>query len=130
MEVIDSLLRRHGADLVAALTEKTQLDKTQAERFVPEAARDVGNALGSSALDLGSLLGGDVSDLLSRLDVGSLASRTGLHEGQAQSALGALLPALLSLVQQDTGGLEGLASALGRKDLGGLLSKASKIFGT
>ena len=130
MELIESLIREHGAELVERLSGAGELDAAQAGRFVPEAARDVGAALGGGGLDLGALLGGDLGSLLSKLDVGSLAGRTGLEESQASGALQSLLPMLLDLLQQDRGGLEGLTSALGAGDVAGLLGKAGKLFGS
>lgn len=128
MELIESLIREHGGELAQRLSQAGDLDAAQAQRFVPEAARDVGAALGGGGLDLGSLLGGDLGSLLSKLDLGSLAGRTGLGESQASGALESLLPMLLEIVQKQGGGLEGLASALGGTGLGGLLGKAGKLF--
>jgi hypothetical protein len=128
VELIESLIREHGGELADRLSQASDLDAGQAQRFVPEAARDVGAALGGGGLDLGSLLGGDLGSLLSKLDLGSLAGRTGLGESQASGALESLLPMLLEFVQKEGGGLEGLASALGGKDAAGLLGRAGKLF--
>lgn len=129
MEMIETLLREHGAELVEKLTGAGDLDAAQAERFIPEAGRDVAAALGSGGLDLGSLLGGDLGSLLSKIDLGALAGRSGVSESQASGALGTLLPLLLRLFQGEKGGLEGLVSAMGGEGWDDMLSKAGQLFG-
>jgi len=128
VELIESLIREHRGELAQRLSQASDLDAGKAQRFVPEAARDVGAAFGGGGLVLSSLLGGDLGSLLSKLDPSSLAGRTGLGESQVSGALESLLPMLLEFVQKEGGGLEALASALGGKDAAGLLGMAGKLF--
>ncbi len=132
--MLDTILKEHGPELLAALTGGGGLDGDQADRLLQPALSGIGEALTGGRLDLGQLLGGGdaaASSLLGQLDVGAIASAAGLTEGQAGGGLASLVPIVLSLLAQQGGGADGLLSMLGgsggaAEKLGGL---AGKLFG-
>ena len=128
---IQSLLAEHLPDLVSKLTQQTNLNEAQAQRFIPEAAQEAVSALGSGGLDLKSLIGGQLGGLLSKIDIGGLATKSGLAEDQASSALESFLPQLLGILQGQKGGLEGVVTSFLGQDGGatGILGKLTNLFG-
>ena len=131
MDLLASLLREQAPQLVSAVTEKTDLTLEQAERLVPEAADATVAALGQSeGLDLGDLLGGgNLGQLLGKIDVSALASRVGISDSQAGAALQTIVPLVLQLIQSKGGGADGVTSLLGGKGTGGLLSQVGQLAG-
>jgi nucleoid DNA-binding protein len=131
MDLLASLLREQAPQLVSAVTEKTDLTSEQAERLVPEAADATVAALGQSeGLDLGNLLGGgNLGQLLSKIDVSALASRVGISDSQAGTALQTIVPLVLQLIQSKGGGADGVTSLIGGKGTGGLLSQVGQLAG-
>ena len=103
--------------------------------MLPPTGQQLEQAVSSGSLDLGALLGGGgVGDLLSKLDVGSIASSAGVDAGTAEQGLTALLPAIGSLLQNEAGGAGELLAKLGgsggAKDLLGTAGKlAGGLFG-
>lgn len=76
------------------------------------------------------MLGGDgVAALISKLDIGSLASQTGVDSAQASTGLQSLIPVLLSALQGKAGGAEGILSLLGGDKAGGALGSIGKLAG-
>ena len=128
---IQSLLAQHLPDLIAKLTQQTDLNEAQAQRFIPEAAQQTASALGSGGLDIQSLLGGQLGGLLSKFDIGALATKSGVAEDQASSALESFLPQLIGILQGQAGGLEGVVAAFLGQGGGaaGVLGKLTKMFG-
>lgn len=135
--MLDQLLKEHGGELVAAVTQGSQLDAPQAERLVPPALGQLAELVtGSGGIDLSELLRGGpgiVSEVLSKLDVGSIADRAGLEKTEAQDGLSSLIPVVVSLLGDEADGVEGLLSMLGGEGGGGGLGAlggiAGKLFG-
>ncbi|MCR9094158.1 MAG: hypothetical protein NXI30_08070 [bacterium] len=136
--MLETILKEHGGALLAAVTQGSDLDASQAESLIPPALGGIGDAIAGGDLDLSSLLagGGDgVAALLGKLDVGAIAGQAGLDEGQARDGLSSLIPVVLSLLGDKAGGADGLMSMLG--GLGGgngggagaLAGLAGKLFG-
>ena len=113
MDLLKQMIEENGPALLGALTGDAGLSESQAQSLLPEVASGVGQALEGGGLDLGSLLGGDVGKLLQDVDFGALASAAGLSEAQVESGLEALLPLLMKLLGEQTGGAEGLGALLG-----------------
>jgi hypothetical protein len=133
--MIDELLSDQGGELLKSLTG-AGLSGGEAESFLPGAVGKIVEAVSGGGLDLGALLGvggGDVGDLLSKIDLGALAGETGVDEGKARGGLEALIPIVLSLLQDKAGGAGGLGDLLGGGKegggLGGLGKIAGKLFG-
>jgi hypothetical protein len=85
----------------------------------------------------GALGGGQQQDAAAQIDVGGLASQFGLSPEQANSAVGALLPAILGGIKntENAGGLGDLASIAGgiaapHQDVDGGNSILGQIFGS
>lgn len=136
--MLETLLKEHGGELLSSLTGGTGLDTSQAESLLPPALSGIGEALSGGGFDLGALLGGGgqtgVSDLLGKLDIGQIAGAAGLDEGQTKNGLASLIPAVLGLLGNQAGGVDGLMSMLGGGDaksgaLGALGGIAGKLFG-
>lgn len=135
--MLETILKEHGSELIGAITGGSGLDAGQAENLIPPALGGIGDALSGGNLDLGSLLGGgggDIGALLGKLDIGGIASQAGLGEDQARDGLTSLIPMVLSLLGDKSGGAEGLLSMLGGEGggggaLGALGGLAGKLLG-
>jgi hypothetical protein len=129
MNLLDDILGARTADLVAAVVERTQMNRDEAAAFVPEAGRSVAGALAKRAgdLDLANLASAaNMSKLLDQIDVGDLVGKLGVSAEQGRSGLTAMLPMLLAFLSKNDaamGGLRTLSGAGGAldalKDLGG-----------
>ena len=136
-QLIEQVLQEKGGDLVQSLVSQLGFDANTAQQFVPAAIGQLGQALGGGGgggFDLAGLLGnlgggGDLSGLLDQVNVGALASEAGTSETEAKQGLEALAPQVLDALGQQAGGADGLLSALGGGDAGGLLGAASKLGG-
>jgi hypothetical protein len=139
MTMLDQLLKDHGGELIAAITQKSELDASQAEGLLPPALGQITNLLkgGGGGIDPMDLLGGGsgaVSAMLEKLDIAKVANAAGLDQVQAENGLASLIPVVMSLLGDKAGGADGLLSMLGGDGnsgdgldaLGGL---AGKLFG-
>lgn len=131
MDFLKDLIREKGGDMVANLMQNG-FNKEQAGSFVPEAGQSVMDALtggdGFDLEDLGKL--SNISALMGKIDLGGLAAKVGIGQGQAKSGMESILPMLLGGMQEKAGALGGLASLLGGGGgLGALGGLAGKLFG-
>ena len=130
MDIVQQLLRERGGELAQNLIGEAGFSSDQAEGFLPLALQKVIAVLQGGDLDLGALLGGSgASSILSRLNVGELATEAGLDEAKAGAGISALIPALLSAIQQGAGGTEGLLASLGGEGASDLLGAAGGLAG-
>lgn len=138
--MLEQLLKEHGSELLSSITQGSDLDATQAQGLLPPALENIAEVVkgGAGGFDLGSLLGGKqdaMTGLLGQLDLGKIAGQAGLSESQTQGGLQSLLPAVMSLLGEKSGGAAGLLSMLGGggDDTGGTLGAlgglAGKLFG-
>lgn len=136
--MLEALLKEHGGELLSSLTGAGGLDEGQAQNLLPPALSGIGDALQGGGLDIASLLGGGgegPAALLDKLNIGEIASSAGLTEDQASGGLASLVPAVMSLLGNQSGGAEGLLSMLGGGGegasgaLGALGGIAGKLFG-
>lgn len=137
--MLDQLLKEHGGELIAAITQGSELDPSQAESLLPPALGQISDLVtgGGGGIDLTDLLGGGsgaISALIEKLDIAQIASAAGLDQMQTQSGLASLVPVVMSLLGDKADGVEGLLSMLGGAGssgsgldaLGGI---AGKLFG-
>jgi hypothetical protein len=129
MDLVDQLLGDRAGDAIQGLVGQAGFSPEQAEGFLPVAVQKVVEALQGGDLDLGSLLGGGASSLLSRLNAGEIAAAAGVDEARASAGLESLLPLLLSALGEQSGGLEGVLASLGGDKAGGLLGAAKGLAG-
>lgn len=134
MDFLKDILAQKGTELAGTLVEKSGFSTEQAQAFVPEAAHSAFDVVKEKAGDLDlANLASNTDAVISGIDVGALASKVGIDSSQARSGLGAILPTLLSAVQERAGGLSGLTSMLGGeglgKALGGVGGIGGKLFG-
>jgi hypothetical protein len=137
--VLDQLLKEHGGELIAAITQGSELNASQAESLLPPALGQITDLVegGGGGIDLTDLLGGGsgaVSALLEKLDIVQIASAAGLDQSQTQGGLASLIPVVMSLLGDKAGGVDGLLSMLGGdgssgSGLGALGGIAGKLFG-
>lgn len=135
--MLESLLKEHADEFLGALTGAGGLESEEAKSLLPPALDGIGQAVASGGLDLGSLLGGGgegISSLLGKLDLAGIASSAGIGESRAQTGLESLIPVVLSLLGDKSGGAENLLGMLsGGGDAGGALGNlgglAGKLFG-
>lgn len=135
MDLIQTVLDQKGGELLAALMQKTTMDKTQAESFLPEAGKSVMDAMTSSASELDTESIGskaNASRLVDAIDVGGLAARAGISTDQGMSGLSTIVPMVLGFLGEsdNAGALLGLAAKA--KSLGGSLGgvkSLGKLFG-
>lgn len=130
MGIVDEILEERGSEFAGALVEKAGFGAQEAQSFLPPALSQVIEAVGGGGVDVAALLGGgDPQSLLAKIDLGGLASASGVDASKASSGLQALLPLLLSALQAKAGGAEGILSLLGGGSAGGALgSLAGKLF--
>ena len=133
MDLLKNLLESKAGDLASGLVSKAGFSADQAKAFVPEAAGSVVNAVkGSDKIDFTNM-GTSVQAVIGRIDIASLAGKTGIGATQAKSGLAVIVPALLKLLEEKAGGAAGITSMLGGlKGAGGLgkvVGGAGKLFG-
>jgi len=129
-EMVQQLIKERGPELAQNLVSKAGFSSEEARGFLPVAAEKLMAALQGGGLDFGELLGGGgVESLLSKLNAGEIAADSGIDEAKATAGLGALVPNLLSALKEQTGGAEGLLSALGGGKSDGLLGAAGGLAG-
>jgi len=127
MDLVEQLLGDHAGDAIQGLVGQAGFSTEQAQGFLPVVIPKVVEALQDGNLDLGDLLGGSVSALLSRLNAGEIAAAAGVDEARANAGLEALVPALLAALGKQSGGLEGVLASLGGGKAGGLLGAATGL---
>lgn len=116
--MLDQLLKEHGGEMIAAMTQGSDLDAAQAESLLPPALGQITDLVkgGGGGIDLTDLLGGGsgaVSALLGNLDIEKIANAAGLDQSQTEGGLASLIPVVMSLLGDKAGGAEGLMSMLG-----------------
>ena len=130
MNFLKDMLAEHSGDLVAKLTDKVGFSSEIAEKFIPAAGSATVEAVKSesASLDLGNLASaGNVSSVMSGIDVGALASQIGISTEQTTGGLSAILPTVLSLISSKAGSSGGVLALLGLG--GGLGGAADKLKG-
>ena len=129
-QMVQQLINQHGAEFVRSLVAKAGFSVDEAQSFLPVAVEKLVAALQGGGLDLGGLLGGGgVTSLLAQLNAGEIAADSGIDEAKATAGLGELAPNLLSALKEQSGGAEGLLSALGSGKSDGLLGTAGGLAG-
>ena len=130
MDFLKDILEAKGAELAGGLVNKLGFKTEQAQAFVPAAADSVFDVVKEKAggLDL-SNLAASTGPLIEGVDVGALAAKAGIDSAQVTAGLRAIIPALLSALQEKAGGLSGLTSMLGGKGVGKALGRASALGG-
>jgi hypothetical protein len=135
MDFLKTFLGDNTSELVAGLVDKANFSAEQAAAFVPEAASSVLDA----AKDVGNLdfsnLAATAQALIGQVDVADLGRKAGIGAEQAQVGLTTMVPKLLQLFQDQTGGAEGMMKMLGGLGEGGIagilgsLGGLGKMFG-
>ena len=130
LEIVQQLLKDRGPELVQLLVSKAGFSSDEAQSFLPSAAAKLVDAIQGGGLDLGDLLGGGgVASLIAKVNVGAVATETGIDEAKATAGIGELAPSLLSALKEQSGGAEGLLAALGGGKSEGLLGAAGGLAG-
>jgi hypothetical protein len=133
-QMVQQLIGEHGSELVQNLVSKLGFSAEEAQGFLPVAVEKLMAALQGGGVDIGQLVGGGgVDAVLSMLNAGEIAASSGIDEAKAAAGLGELVPNFLSVLKAQSGGAEGLLSALGggKSDelLGAAGGLAGKLFG-
>jgi hypothetical protein len=132
--MLDQLLAGHKDQLVSGLMKQLGVGQAQAGGFFDAAVRMLSGLLGSGQLDTKALLAGDFQQILSKLDLASLAGVLGKDTNTAGQGVQSLLTQAGSLLKDQPGGLEAvLGQVAGTADsqggLAGALRGIGKIFG-
>ena len=127
MDLLDEFLKSKGPEVIGLLTGKLGFRADQAEGFLPAAATKLFDTVKSGGVDVNRLAGGDLTQLLSKIDVGALGKLAGVDASKAGSGLKAVVDAALELLDEK-GGLAGLLGAKGGA-LGQVANIAGKLFG-
>lgn len=86
--MLDQLLQGDMKDtILKALVAKLGVDESQAGSFLEKAVSMISGLISGDQLDPKALLGGDISALTSKLDMGSLAGVLGGDAGKADTGL-------------------------------------------
>lgn len=127
-ELITKFLGGQGAGLSKQLMDKLGLDADGAKGFIGAACEKVLDSVKGGKVDASAVLGGNVSEIVSKIDVAGLAQKTGLDQAKVTDGLKTVVPGFLDSVKEQAGGASGLLSMLGG---GGndLLGKAKGFFG-
>ena len=136
MDFLEGILKEKAGELIGQLTGKAGYSTEQAEKFLPEAGSSVASVLAASAskLDLEDLTSAaNVSTIMKGVDIGGLASRSGVSAEQGKQGLTALLPMLMGFIGDRGAGAGGLLSLLGAGDglgdaIGSLKGLGGKLF--
>lgn len=130
MDLIANLLAEKKNDLTAMLVKNAGFGSAQAATFVPAATEAVAQAAGgTSGLDPKALAGLNVSQLIGKVDIGALASKTGVDKGMATAGLTSLVPVILEALKGKLGIGGGLAGVAGQLAGGAGLAGAAKGVG-
>lgn len=137
MDIIESLLKAKGGELVGALTG-AGYSRPEAERFAPAAGSSVVDALKSQAgkLDLDDIQNAaNVARIMKGIDVGGLAKKAGVTPEQSAKGLAIIMPMVLGFMKEHGDSISGLLGLLGGGKDGGLgdalggLKGVGKLFG-
>ena len=130
MDLIKDFISENSGDLIGKLTS-SGFDLEQAKQFLPEAASGLTEAAGK--LDMSELMSGissgDTSQLMSMVNIESIASKLGMDASMVTTGLGSLLPSIVSALTSGGGGLSGAVSALSGGSAGGILNSVKGLFG-
>ena len=129
-DMVQQLIKERGPELVQMLVSKVGFSPEEGRGFLPVVTEKLLAALKGGGLDFGELLGGGgVDSLLSKLNAEEIAADSGIDEAKATAGIGELVPNLLSALKEQSGGAEGLLSALGGGKPDGLLGAAGGLAG-
>jgi len=127
VEILKNLISDHGSSLMSSLTE-SGFSADQAEKFLPEAAQGMSDAISGGGISE-ILSGGDegsmASALMGKMDIEGIASKAGIDSSLASNGLTALVPKVLAMLNAEGGGL---SSLLGGGGIGGVAGMAGKLF--
>jgi uncharacterized protein YidB (DUF937 family) len=123
---IQKIIQEQGPALIQQLTTKLGFDPQQAQGFIQKLLAKVAEVF-KGGFDVKSLLGGDLSALIGKLNLGDIASQVGIDTNKATEGAKAVLPKVVEAFQKQ-GGLAGLAQSAGGA-AGDVLKKAGEMFG-
>ncbi len=126
--MLDQLLGSVKGNVLNDLTSKLGLSGDQAGGFLQKALGLVQAALAGGKLDAASLLNGNLSGVMSKLDVSSLAGLVGGDGGKAKTGMESVLGGLMSSIKSnpDAGAVLGQLTGGG----GGVMGKVSGLAGS
>lgn len=127
--MLDQLLGSAKDSIVQDLQARLGLNADKAGTFLHKALGVIEGALHGGKLDLASLAKGNISDILSKLHLGTLSGPAGGPE-KARTGMEAILGQLVSAVKRDPGHAEEMLHQLaGHKGVVGQVADvASKLF--
>ncbi|MEM7230211.1 MAG: hypothetical protein AAF432_15495 [Planctomycetota bacterium] len=128
-ELIDSLMKSKGQELIGQLTQKLGFSNAQGEGLLGGLLEQLGGLFTGGKAEPSQLLGGDLSGLMGNLDFNALASKAGVSAEQAEAGVKEVGPNLMSEVQGMMDGPDDLLKMVTGGDAGGLLGKVGGLFG-
>jgi len=132
-DLVKQFLGDKAPELIKMLTSKLGIGDGEAEGFLGTVIEKVTSMFSGGDFDVSKLLGGgDATSLLKDLDLGELASKSGLTGDQAKQGLEAITPALTEKLGP-SGDLKDMLGGLlggGGGDAKDLLGGLGKMFGS
>ncbi len=105
MDLLQALLNDKRADLMEPLFEQAGFTRAQARSFLSPALAEIVEGLRRAEVPIEAMLAeGDLSALIGRIDVTSVANQAGVLDRLARSGLRAILPEVLSFLRERAGG--------------------------
>lgn len=132
--MIEQLLASAKDGIVKDLMGKLGLNADQAGGFLQKGISLIEGAIKSGTLDTSSLVQGNASGILSKLNLGSLAGLVGSDTNKAKSGMESILTPLMNGIKNNAGGAEKilgqLTGAAGHEGIGAKVAGlAGKVFG-
>ncbi len=129
--MLDQLLGSVKGNVLNDLTSKLGLSGDQAGGFLQKALGLVQAAIAGGKLDAASLLNGNLSGVMSKLDVSSLAGLVGGDGGKAKTGMESVLGGLMSSIKSnpDAGAMLGQLTGGGGGVMGKFSGLAGSLFG-
>lgn len=127
--MLEQLLGSAKSNVLQDLTSKLGLENSQAQGFLQQALALIERAFKNGKFDPSALLGGNLSSILGKLDLGSLSGLVGGDAGKAKTGMESVLDGLLNGIKNDPQQATALLTQLTGGNNSGLLGQVSGLAG-
>ncbi|NOX57782.1 MAG: hypothetical protein GXP29_02860 [Planctomycetes bacterium] len=128
MDIVQMFLKAKGSSVTDSLVGKLGFEPAQATGFLGTAVKKIMELVSGGGLSVTDLMGGGgVSALMSKLDIGALASSTGVAQDAAENGVRELAPSLIGFMKESADSPDALLGML--KGGGGIMGKLGGMLG-